>query len=282
MNLINSGFTGWVYNAIIRYSALQKGITTNDFWEYFDKADASITSQSFYQPYLVSSLHNTYKNLPDQIPVLASRTKNGTHPIVAVDTIYQLAAILSKTKNNYKAAKAELDNYSNGRFAFLLSNDDELHREQRTIQSLAPVNLIDFSNKKLLLQKLLNDKSAEITVLDFWASWCVPCIADYPMLKKTEQALKGKPVRFISISIDVEEDKPAWINRTRQLKTFNTPNQFRLENPRYSPINKFFNLYSIPRYIVIDKNGKILEEEFNRPNEPAFQRKLETYLRAFE
>lgn len=118
--------------------------------------------------------------------------------------------------------------------------------------------------------------------LDFWASWCVPCIADYPDLKKAKAALRNQSIRFISISIDVEEDKNAWIKRTKQLQTFHASDQYRLEDPKHSPINKFFNLYSIPRYIVIDKKGKILEEDFVRPNEPAFQRKLKEYLRNYQ
>ena len=279
---INSGFCNSVYDHLIQYSVFRKGLSTQDFWLYFDKADADITTNNFYQPYLISRLKGTYKNLPGRLQALVSDQKSKPHVNDAMDTVYELASILLQTKSNYKAAKSKLDQYANGRYAFLLSEDDELHREQRTLQSLASLNLIDFSGKKVQFQKLLNDGTTNITVLDFWASWCVPCIADYPHLKKAITALKNRSIRFISISIDIEEDKNAWIKRAKELHIFNAPGQYRLEDPKHSPINKFFNLFSIPRYIVIDKTSKILEEDFIRPDEPAFLSKLEGYLRTYK
>ncbi|RFM28530.1 TlpA family protein disulfide reductase [Deminuibacter soli] len=175
-----------------------------------------------------------------------------------------------------------MNQYADGRYTYMLSEEDVLHRQQRNIQPLAAVNLLDFSRHTIPLQKVLASADANIIVLDFWASWCVPCAADYPFLKKAEDALKNKSIRFISISIDVEEDTGKWVNRTRQQNTFGKPGQYRLENPKQSPVNGFFKLQSIPRYIVLDKTGNILEEDFDRPKEAAFQRKLEMYVSRYQ
>ncbi len=282
LDSVSSGFCSWIYDHLIRYSAYRKGVKTTNFWQYFDKADSSVTSKAFYQPYLIACLSNTYKNSPEQLGVVVSGQNSHSASNALLDTIYQLAAILYETKINYKEAKRKLDTFANGRYAFLLSAEDDLHREQRSLRSLPTVYLVDFSGRKISLTSLLNNSKEDIRVLDFWASWCVPCIADYPHLKKVQAALTGRSIAFISISIDTDEDKDAWIKRTKELHTVKARNQYRLVDSKHSPVNKFFNLYSIPRYIVINKEGKILEEDFTRPNEAAFRRKLEEHLRVYK
>lgn len=274
----SSGLGSAVFYNLLRYNAFKKGIPINDIWDFFNKVDNQIQKSTFYQPYIIRLLGFTYNYYPDKMTDISTKIKSIRNPSKTVDTLGSLVSILLKTKNDYMAAKKELDNYAAGRFSTLLEDKDILHRQQRYLSSLSPVNLIDFENNKIPLHEELFSGNPKIVVLDFWASWCIPCIHDYPDFKKVEEFFKEKPIKFVSISIDVEEDVNKWINRTKQLKTFNERNQFRLQNPKHSAINSFFNLNTVPRYIVIDKTGKILDEVFDRPNQPSFKRKLERYL----
>lgn len=282
LSSINSPFSKSIYFNIISFNAFKNGKNTDGFWSYFDKVDSNIVNSSFYRPYIIASIKNIYRNSPDKIPLIAKNLKTSSGSFLFNDTLSAIVDILLKTKTDYNAAKKEIDRYASGKYSFLLDEKDIFHRQQRNIRSLiGKANLIDFKGNKTSFQNLLSNSKTNISVLDFWASWCVPCIADYPYLKKTETALKNNSVRFISISIDAENDIDKWINRTKELKTYNMPNQYRLENPKHSPVTSYFNLYSIPRYIVIDKTGNILDEDFDRPNEESFQRKLQIYLGSY-
>ena len=279
---INSIFSINIYDRLINYSAYKKGVNSTDLWDVFNDVDSSIYTSTFYQPYLISSLRATYKNIPDRIPFIAAKLKSIRHLTRTEDTLLHLAKILLKTKEDYAAAKQELNQYVGGRFSALLDENDDEHHQQRSIQTLSPVTLLDFNTKKTTLQDVLFDDSTDITVLDFWASWCVPCVADYPYLKKTEDALKNRRIKFISLSIDREEDNDKWTSRIKELKTFNQPYQYRLQDAEHSAVIPYFNLSTIPRYIVIDKNGEILSEDFDRPNDAAFQRKLTVWLSRYK
>lgn len=275
---INSGFSYNVFYNIIRYNAYRNGMPVKDFWSFFDKVDPRISGSSFYQPYAITLLKKVFDNKPDNLQYIVSKLKSIKNPINTVDTLRSLAHIFLTTKDDYMASKRSLNEYANGRFSHLLEDNDISHHQQRNISSLKPVNLIDFNYNKVVFQEALFTGNPKIIVLDFWASWCVPCIAEYPYLKKVKESLKNKPIKFIGISIDLEKDTSKWIARTKQLKTFNEADQFRLEDPKHSAINSYFNLYSVPRYIVIDRNGEILEEIFDRPDTADFQRKLKIYL----
>lgn len=278
---INSIYTGIIYDNIIRYSAFKKGISSQDFWSYFNKVDSNILFSSFYEPYLLSCIKGSYRNRFDAMPGIAAKLKRIKNPSKFVDTLSTLTTILLKTKTDCAGAKKELDQYANGRYSSIMEETDVLHHQQRKIQSLPSTMLADYNSKEYSLQKVIFSGNTNITVLDFWASWCVPCVADYPYLKKAEDNLKGKSIQFISISIDKATDADKWVNRMKQLKTYKNPDQYRLIYTKDPPIKEFFDMATIPRYIVIDKNGKILSEQFNRPDESSFQRKLEAYLREY-
>lgn len=281
LSSINSPFLNIVYYNIIAYNAFKKGKYTTNFWNYFDNIDDNIMASSFYQPYLLKFIQNIYKNSPGELPLIAKDLKNTSKLLPFFDTLSCVVDILLITKTNYAVAKASLGKYANGRFSYMLDETDVFHRQHRNIKSLTTVNLLDFNKNKTTLQKVLASAKTNILVLDFWASWCIPCIADYPFMRKVENALKGGSIRFISISIDIDEDADKWINRSKQLKTFNNPFQYRLVDAKHSPVNPYFNLYSVPRYVVIDKEGNILDDNFDRPNEAGFQRKLQFYLRNY-
>ncbi len=279
---LNSPFSSEVYYNIIRYNAFKKDIAINDFWTYFDKVDSTISHSSFYNPYMISCIKGNYRNNYQALLGIAAKLKRIESPSKLVDTLSALTNILLKTKTDYAEAKKELNQYAGGKFSSFMEETDISHNQQRAIQSLAPDTLLDVNNKKSSLQEAIFSGNANIIVLDFWASWCVPCIADYPYLEKTEELLKDEPIKFLNISIDNEEDSGKWISRMKQLKIYKAPNQYRLANKKNSPLKDFFNMSTIPRYIVIDKTGKILNENFDRPNESSFQRKLEAYLSEFK
>jgi len=91
--------------------------------------------------------------------------------------------------------------------------------------------------------------------LDFWASWCKPCIRDIPQLKKIYEKYKDMGFEIIGISLD--EDKELWL---KALKKVDAPWIHLCDfKGSKSKVTEAYHISEIPCGILIDKTGIILE-----------------------
>lgn len=105
----------------------------------------------------------------------------------------------------------------------------------------------------------LSQFSGKITVIDFWATWCGPCKAEIPYWGKLEEQY-GKDINFLSIS--VWDDLEKWKKMAAELKQTNTMFLSKEAIDQIKP----FKINSIPRYIVVDKDQKIISIDAPRPS----------------
>jgi thiol-disulfide isomerase/thioredoxin len=93
----------------------------------------------------------------------------------------------------------------------------------------------------------------KIVLIDFWATWCVPCIEEMPNLHQEYEKLKGQGFEILSVSLD---DKPEVVNEFRKAK-WKMPWLHRLlsSNPE---VKKQFEIVGIPKAVLIDRDGRIV------------------------
>lgn len=112
------------------------------------------------------------------------------------------------------------------------------------------VFLRDFCGTKL--RKPWINKTKHVVVLSFFATWCGPCIKEIPYVEKLMEEYKGKPIRFYLI--DVGED-PALVRPF--IKKYNIKLPVLVD--RYMKTSEKYGANSLPRLVVIDKNGTVIK-----------------------
>lgn len=120
----------------------------------------------------------------------------------------------------------------------------------------------------------LNDFKGKYVYVDIWATWCGPCQDEIPHLQKVEEDFKGKNIEFISVSVDAEKDKAKWLNMIKDKKLGGV----QLFSSGGRDILDYYKIAGIPRFLLIDKAGKIIKADAPRPSDPELKKLLQKVL----
>jgi cytochrome c biogenesis protein CcmG, thiol:disulfide interchange protein DsbE len=114
------------------------------------------------------------------------------------------------------------------------------------IGSAAPDFTVQDSQNKVTLSQL----RGQIVVLNFWATWCAPCVEEVPSLVAMQQRMKAKGVTVLAVSVDVDE------SAYRHFVKDHNVNLLTVWDPDQKS-NALYGTAKFPETYVIDRNGVI-------------------------
>jgi len=135
-------------------------------------------------------------------------------------------------------------------------------------RGLAPdFELTTFEGQKILL----SDLRGQAVVINFWASWCVPCREEAPILEATWREYRDKGVVFIGVDyLDPENDARGYIK------------EFGITYPNGpdlgTRISQAYRIQGVPETFFIDRQGKIQDLFIGPLNQPELRRRIESLL----
>ena len=104
----------------------------------------------------------------------------------------------------------------------------------------------------------------KVVYIDFWASWCGPCRQQFPFSKKLHDSMSKKELdKIVFLYISIDDNEATWKKAIEQnnLQGVNAISR----GGWSSEVCKFFNITSIPRYMILNKSGKVVEQDAKRP-----------------
>jgi len=170
--------------------------------------------------------------------------------------------------NNFKF------NYPTASQIHILDSLVERHREKNKItkndafSALLLSATMQFSN----IQKCLNKKPI---IINCWASWCSPCIKEIPIL---EAKMKEYNDNIDIIYISFDNNKSDWLKKQNELG-INQQQSYLLINNFKSAMANYFDITAIPRLILVDADGNIVNEHLPSPNNDAFKNDIDAVLK---
>jgi cytochrome c biogenesis protein CcmG/thiol:disulfide interchange protein DsbE len=114
------------------------------------------------------------------------------------------------------------------------------------IGSAAPDFTVRDSDRTVTLSQL----KGQVVVLNFWATWCPPCIEEMPSLVQMQQRMKEKGVTVLAVSVDVDQS-----NYRRFLRDHNV-NLLSVRDADQKS-NSLYGTFKFPETYVIDRNGVV-------------------------
>lgn len=96
-------------------------------------------------------------------------------------------------------------------------------------------------------------------LIDFWASWCVPCREKFPALKKVYKAYNQRQFEILGVSID--ESKERWVNALEK-DSLPWTNVITKGGPK-SEVPMTYKVFGVPTNFLIDKEGTIVARDLS-------------------
>lgn len=117
----------------------------------------------------------------------------------------------------------------------------------------------------------LSDFKGKVLYVDFWATWCGPCIQESPHFEALSKEYAGKDIVFLPISTDT--NNKAWKRfltaHKKQLSQFNSIDK---------TMHSGWSIYYIPRFVLIDKDFNIVNAYAPRPSDPEAKKVIDSLL----
>ena len=166
---------------------------------------------------------------------------------------YKKYFLTPELKEEYEKKKIELTPFAKGAEAYVFT-------------------LPDINDKNVSLK----DFKGKVVVLDMWAMWCGPCLKEKPYFQKIEEEYKNnKEIVFVSVSTDGMGQKERWKDFVKRKGWHG----IELISEYTESLMKYYKIEGIPRFMIFDKNGKIITVNAPRPSEAGFKLLIEQTLK---
>lgn len=208
------------------------------FYDQFVLSTKTITKDNLFQLQMDAIPNDTLKGL------LVVRHSQGFKSLEAAQEAmkpYTQYLVTDSMRAQYNRALSSIATFKSGEKAF-------------------EFNFTDNNGKMVALK----DFRGKAVYIDTWATWCAPCRAELPHLKKLEEAYKDdKRIAFVSISIDEEKDTQKWLDFIKKEELGGTQLHVNGWNNDYI---KYYKINGIPRFLLIDQQGNIVSADAPRPS----------------
>lgn len=155
-----------------------------------------------------------------------------------------------------KKIEAYTDKYTNSKWVEVLNDFQNTQIIKKDFLLTSKDSLFYRFGKSTTFPDFIKEHKGKSIFVDFWASWCAPCLRALPDIISLKNEMNNDEILFVFISID--ENKDAW--RKADERLFPDGYKYSFISPGFngSILQKELNIQQIPRYVLFDKKGRML------------------------
>ena len=221
-----------------RVLCLGDGVRRMTFYSQFNCMEKSVKREDYFKCSMESFSNDTLRGVAVVAQLRSYRTLEAAQEAL---TPFKQYLVTDSLRAQYTRGLSQMATFKRGEKAF-------------------EFNFKDNSGKQVALK----DFRGKVVYIDTWATWCGPCRQELPSLKKLEESYKDDArMAFVSISIDEEKDTQKWMDFIKTEKLGGT----QLHTPGWNnDFIKYYKITGIPRFILIDQEGNLVNADAPRPS----------------
>lgn len=157
-------------------------------------------------------------------------------------------------------------------FGYIESNYESMHESMSRLGKGKPSPIFTNYENAKGGKTSLSDLKGKYVYIDVWATWCAPCIAEIPFLRNLGKEFAGKNIEFVSISVDKADAYDTWKTMVKDQNLEGI--QLYADNNFESKFIMEYGINAIPRFILLDTEGNIIDSDVMRPSDPKLKELL--------
>ncbi len=135
------------------------------------------------------------------------------------------------------------------------------------------VNTVKKTESDELFDSMLAKFKGKVVYVDFWATWCGPCMQGIKEIASLKEEMKGKEVVFLYITNQSSPEK-TWNNSIPNIKG----EHYRVSEDEWNYLSQKFNISGIPHYVLVNKKGEVVNPKLGHHGNEALKGILEKQL----
>ncbi|MEO5945662.1 MAG: TlpA disulfide reductase family protein [Chitinophagaceae bacterium] len=204
---------------------------------------------------------NNILNFSDSFNLISEFFKNNSREFLLFSILKKQINKQSKVDNTLYLTFKKIN--SNKTYEIYLEENISYLNNVEQSEISASTIVRDKAGNEYSFQDILEKQKNKVVLIDFWASWCKPCIYELPFSNKLNKKFSKNDVVFIYLSMD--KNISDWKASGKDIQS--EEENYILLNTFDSPLAKKMKITGIPRYIVIDKQSAIISSDAPRPSD---------------
>lgn len=214
---------------------------------------------------------NTYRDY-DSIPIRIKDTWQEKTKMIYLENM----ARSNKRVNDFKRKFDEFNQeYDNQVFKNYIQNKYLVDLKE-LYKSPLKVNLVDSKDKINNLDRLIKSLKGKVIYIDYWASWCGPCRKAMPASQELRNTYKNQEIEFIYFSVD--NNKEDWLKASKTENLNVLDHNYLVLNHHESNLKNKLKINRIPKYLIYNKNGELIDHDAPGPNTKEIKEILDELL----
>ena len=284
---LTDGMYLWTKIRILMDQAENEGKSNNDYPEYIeavnniDPNDADNIRTNLIFAWLGGQQKIEYDYASDQTNYYLESIDIVEQQITNPAVLQALKAYIGHTYFTYSNGKGDVEQFWNRYKEFIKDQPELIAYYETKVKSITgTVSGSEIPYNPTLSRPdgstcQLSDLFGKLLYIDVWATWCAPCCKEIPYLEKIAELYKSnEKVKIVSISVDrnqnawlkkIENDQPDW-------------EQYILSPEEEKLFMSNWGIGGIPRFIMINKEGRIIQSDAYRPSDDRLREAINTQL----
>ncbi len=139
------------------------------------------------------------------------------------------------------------------------------YKDAEIPKSVLNTKLVSIQGKEISFKKLLSKHKGKVIYIDFWSTYCNPCLKEMPFIETLRKNVENLPVEVISLSLD--KDYNGWKNYLAR-SNVKMDNHYVIKDSFQSELCDYYSINAIPRFFIIDTKSKIVTAKAPRASNP--------------